>query len=563
MTRKAQVSPAAVAQKTDAISKALAVATSHHVHGYLKLAEDCYREVLARDANNVQALHMLGLVAFQTGKLEDGIRLMKRAARKSPRDASILVNLGAAYRQAERNDEAREAYETAIKLKPDLWEAHYNLGKVLIDIQDFDGAKETYRRCIELDAQHPDAYVNLGNAYKFTGEGDRALGAYEQALKIAPNLAEAYGNICGVWVDRGKYTEALAFVDKAISIDPRPGELRFKRSLIALRLQKFSIGWADYESRFCAESERIAKYPSPPGYWSGEDLAGKTILVWSEQGLGDEILYANMIHEVISLAGKCIIECSPRMVPVFARSFPLAKVVRYQSIGIRTTQPSDFDVQSSVASLGQYLRPTLESFPLHAGYLKADSSRVSTLRARYRSITPGNLVVGISWRSKNDMVGARKSTDLSAWSEVLSVPGVTFVNLQYGDCEAELAAVKDTLGVEVYQDPEVNPLKSLDEFFAQVGAMDLVISTSNTTVHVAGSLNIPTWLILTSGPASLWYWFHECVDSPWYPSIKIFRRPAIGSDADPEWWRDGIDRVVRALTLKIEERRAGGTTASP
>lgn len=557
--------PAAVL-KADAIAKTLALGRSHHNQGHLKLAEGCYRQVLAMDSNNADGLHLLGVVAFQSDAVEQGIRLIKRAARKSPRDPAIFVNLGAAYRKAKRNIEAREAYETALKLKPDLWEAHFNLGKALVDLGDFDGAIAAYNHCIVLKPTSAEVYVNLGNVYKFKDDGDNAIAAYERALALDPKMSQAYGNIAAVFVDRGRHAEALALMDKAIAIDPQPGELRFKRSLIALRLANFAVGWADYDSRFFAETEKISRFSAPPPYWTGEDLTEKTILLWTEQGLGDEILYAGMIGEVAARARRCIVECSPRLVPVFARSFPQAIVKRYLGQGERATPPADFDVQISITSLGKYFRPSLKDFPRHQGYLKGDRMRTAALRARYRAIAPGNLVVGLSWRSKSDRLGVHKSADLATWADVLRVPGVTFVNLQYGDCAAELATVKQALGVDIVQDPEINPLGSMDEFFAQVAAMDLVITTSNTTVHVAGSLNIPTSLLLPSGIASLWYWFLNSADSPWYPSINIFCCPLqVGNVNEPNarpWWADGIMRIGEMLASKSQERLAASVAQS-
>jgi hypothetical protein len=136
---------------------------------------------------------------------------------------------------------------------------------------------------------------------------------------------------------------------------------------------------------------------------------------------------------------------------------------------------------------------------------------------------------------------------LAEWGDILTVRGVTFVNLQYGDCTEDLAAAKERYGVDIVQDDDVNSMASMDDFFAQVAAMDLVISTSNTTVHAAGSLNIPAWVMLVTGPGSLWYWFLERSDSPWYPSVQLFRQP-VGGDGAP-WWRDAAQRIGKKLAV--------------
>ncbi len=507
--------------------------------------------MLALDPNNADALHLLGVVEFQAGRFEDAIKLIKRALRRNANDPSIFVNLGLAYRRTNNDEKAIEAYESALALNPNFLDALYNLGRLHLDAYACDKAIDLYRRFIALQPNDADAYINLGNAYKIKGEGDKAVTLYEKALRLSPHVGQAYGNIAAVFLDRGWHNAALAVMDKAITAMPQPGELRFKRSLMALRCAQFAIGWSDYESRFVSETERIPSWPAPPAYWSGEDLTDKCIVIRAEQGLGDEILYSSMIPDVIAKAKRCVIECSPRMVPIFARAFPKAEVLRYKMQGVSAQPMEGLDYQIAIGSIGRFCRLSFEQFPQHRGYLKADEARTAQLRARYEAIAPGNKIVGVSWRSKNDQIGTMKSSDLSTWREILTVPGVTFVNLQYGDCAEDLAAVKEKLGIDVFHDSDVDPMMSVDDFFAQVAAMDLVVSTSNTTVHVAGSLNIPGWVLLVTGPGTLWYWFLDRTDSPWYPSLRLFRQPMESDDSDAPWWTDVVPLVGKHLAAWV------------
>jgi hypothetical protein len=278
-------------------------------------------------------------------------------------------------------------------------------------------------------------------------------------------------------------------------------------------------------------------------------LTGKSILIWTEQGLGDEILFASMLPDVIARAGRCIIECSPRMAPVFARSFPAAQVRAYQRAHVPVSPAPAADYQIAIGDLGRFLRGDFAAFPRHHGYLKADAAKAAALRARYQAVKPGNVVVGLSWRSGNKDIGVLKSADLAEWAAILGLPGLTFVNLQYGDSSVDVAAVRARLGVGIYHDDTVDPLKSMDDFFAQVAAMDLVISTSNTTIHAAGSLNVPVWLIDAGG---LWYWFRERADSPWYPAMRIFRSPFQWvNGAGLAWWSAPIAAAAGALKARI------------
>jgi Flp pilus assembly protein TadD len=535
--------------KSEAVAKNMEMGRFYHNLGQYKFAEACYRRALALGSKNAEALHMLGVLAIQSHMFDDAIRLIKSAARKSPDDPNIYVNLGSAYHKANRKSLARESYETALILRPNFAEAHFNLGKLLSELKEWGLAIECFNKSLELSPNDPAAYLGLGNVYKHMGDRDRAEVNYEEAIRLSPQMPEAYGNLAAVYVDRGNHKEAFALATRAIALDPQSAELRLKRAIIALRLGNFEVGWADWEARFKADDERVTKYPTPPAYWSGEELAEKTILVWTEQGLGEEILYGSMIAEIAARARRCIVECSPRMVPVFARAFPKVTVRNYN--GPRVCRPSEdaIDLQISIGSAGRFLRLRFEDFPSHKGYLKADMVRTAALRKHYRSVAPNNVVVGISWRSNNARIGRQKGADLVTWTEILKVSGVTFVNLQYGDCGAEITEVKKRLGVDIVCDPSVDPLRSIDDFFAQVAAVDLVITTSNTTAHVAGSLNIPTRLLINDQGGGLWYWFLGRADSPWYPSIRIFRHTVEDHPTSEHWWIDLAARIGEELTL--------------
>ena len=198
-----------------------------------------------------------------------------------------------------------------------------------------------------------------------------------------------------------------------------------------------------------------------------------------------------------------------------------------------------------MGSLPRILRRDFRQFPKHHGYLKADPARTAALRQRYAAIAGGRRIVGISWRSRNTQFGTAKSVALTDLAEILRVPGVMFVNLQYGDCADEIATAKRDLGVDILHDTEIDSLRSLEDFFAQVAAMDLVVTVSNTTVHAAGALNVPAWLLLPRGEGALWYWFVDREDSPWYPSVRLFRQP--DTPDEPSWPRDVVRRAGEDL----------------
>lgn len=270
---------------------------------------------------------------------------------------------------------------------------------------------------------------------------------------------------------------------------------------------------------------------------------GKTILVWGEQGVGDEIMFLSLLPELLSATSHCVIECDVRLVPLFARSFPGLEIVANSMPPNSRTKSTDIDVQISMGSLGRLLRPNIQSFRPHEGYLQADADRAKQCRKRYRGSTD-TLVVGISWRSGNPKVGKSRTLPLDLWDAVLTQPGIQFVNLQYGDCREELGVYRERTGVDVYQDENVVPLRDMDGFAAQVSTMDLVISIDNSTVHMAGSLGVPVWTLLPFSPE--WRWLLEREDSLWYSTMRLFRQNERGA------WAAVIDRVGEELLALTE-----------
>ena len=503
----------------------------------LDAARASYDRALQLAPNNPYVRFALANLLARRGRRRDAIDHLRVALRINPDWPEAFSNLGEWLKLEGRPAEAVAAQRSAVALRPDDPDLHFNLADSLTKINAQDEAR---RRLTALIAAHPTfvrAYVNLALILKDQDDHDGALDLLEAALDLDPTLTQAYANIAAVFVERGWFAASLPQFDKALALKPNAAPTLFYRGIIRLLVGQFEGGWDDYNRRFDVPKETLTRRAEPPPYWKGEPLGGRSLLVWSEQGIGDEILYASMLGDVIGKAQSCLIECSDRLVPIFARSFPGAKVFA-PSETAKMIQDLKPDFQIAMPSLGEHLRQSFARFPKHTGYLKPDAAKVEALRGRYLAKAPGNRLVGISWRSKSKRTGTAKSLRLVDLVSILKVPGITFVNLQYGDCRDDLAAVKDQLGIDVIQDPEVDPLKDMDAAFAQVAAMDLVISTSNTTAHTAGAQNVPVWVLLPYARGVLWYWLTERSDNPWYPSARLFRQSA----GDPlSAWAKEID----------------------
>jgi tetratricopeptide (TPR) repeat protein len=517
----------------DDIRQMFQEASRNHVEGSLALAEVGYRNILNLQKNHFDALHMLAVIGYQSHQMADSLELFEKAKKIGPTTFEFFVNYGAALQKVKRFEAALHAYDRALLLKSDQFEALINKGQCLVDLKRHDEAVAQYERATAVRPNDARAWEGLGVASARNGDWQFCVNCFERAITINPKLVSAHVSLANLYKNKDLLSKALETFEHALALEPLNPTARLHRAVVLLRLGQLAEGWKGYEGRFWYLDEKVQRPPVPPVYWDGEALAGKSIKVWTEQGLGDEIIYASMLPDLVALAGRVFLHCEARLVPVFARSFPRVAVVALDPDRRIVPSIENADFQVAIASIGRFLRPYMDRFPKAAGYLKADPALSKQLRQRYGA----KHLIGISWASKAGRTGEVKSSSLEAWLPILKQLDVQFVSLQYGDNSEEIAALKADHSIDILVDPTIDPLTDMDGFFAQVSAMDLVISVSNTTVHVAGSLGVETWTMVPRGHAALWYWFLDRSDSPWYPSMRLFRQSVPGQ------WSDVIEQV--------------------
>jgi tetratricopeptide (TPR) repeat protein len=517
-------------------------------------AESHFAKAVSQKPDNGEALYGLGLAQISQGKWVEAERSLFKASKQAPKHPIARYNLAKAQRENGKFTESAASYREAVKLAPNNHDAFNNLGSVLNDLGKFDeavtvlhqalklrpdwsealynlglalkGAKQplesraALERAIALKPNFPEALSTLGNLLKDQGLLDEAISLYQQALSFSPGYADAVGNLGLAYKASGNIDEALPLLRHAVMLDPNEHDLRNNLGLVLLSRGELAEGWVEYEHRWQSRNRPISR-PFSQTRWAGEDLAGKKLLLWGEQGVGDELLYAQQIPDLLAKGAEIILETDKRLVPLFARSFPEITVLAKQDPPGKITKSADF--QSPLGSLGVWLRNDFAAFANNRPYLKANAELTAALREKYLAGDTVRLV-GISWRSKNERTANFKSSPLLDWAPLLRQPGIRFVNLQYGDCAADLAEIKAKLGIEIINDLSIDPLADMDGFASQVAALDQIISVSNTTVHVAGALGRPVWTLLSKGQGLLWYWFEEREDSPWYPSMRFFRQ---------------------------------------
>ncbi len=581
-------------------------AVALHRAGQLDGAERAYREILRIDPQQPDALHLMGVLANQRGDGVVAVDWIRRSLAVAPHFAGAHYNLAMACESAGRDDEAENAYRAALRLAPDSLDAWINLGRLLAARGRLDEAADCYRRAIAVDPTAAKAHFNLANALSRLGRADEALNhlreavrlepenpsfhnnlgaalkelgryddaadAFRRALALAPAFAEAHNNLgsclhfagqlneartafgraieldpnfAGAWINLGNVCSdendipaAVACYERALQAEPENPQARFNRALALLQTGDFTRGWAEYEWRF---HSKVRKRDFPFPEWDGSDLAQKTILVHAEQGIGDEIMFAGCLPDVIATARKCIIECDPRLVELFARSF-LRAVVVARDAGPLPQRCGSIDVQSAMGSLCRYFRNGPDAFPSRNGYLIPDAERVRMWHTRLAEKGSG-LKIGISWRGGEEVHLRRKrSTQLAQWAPILKLPGACFVNLQYGDVAAELDHLAADTGCVVHRWPDADLRNDLEALAALIASLDLVISVDNSTVHLAGALGKPVWTLLPF--AADWRWLLDRDDTPWYPTLRLFRQTRPGD------WPGTISRAADALRAK-------------
>ena len=503
----------AVQLRPDFADGHLSLGQGHQALGQRMAAVASFRRAVKWAPNSGKAHNHLGAALHDLGLVEQAIEQYSQALVLDPGDALAHNNLGTAQRELGRPDMAVDAYRRALAIDPHLADAHFNLGNALKDLDRLDEACFSYLRAIALRPEHHQAQVNLGVAHKEQGRFERALAVYDGLLQRQPDFAEA----------------------------------RFNRALVYLQLGDFAQGWSEYEWRWKQKENQRADLGLP--LWDGAPLAGRTILITAEQGVGDEIMFASCLPDLLDRGAICILECDRRLGPLLARSFPQVTMIAKGSLsgGEPPAVPQRPDVVVPAGSLPRHVRRSLEDFPGTVSYLVPDAAHLAAWRERLRTLGSG-LKVGISWRGGQQAdVRRKRSISLGAWAGLFRLPDVHLVNLQYGDCRQEIAAACAQYGARIHAFSDVDPLAELDRFAALTAALDLVISVDNSTVHLAGALGVATWVLLPF--ASDWRWLTGRDDSPWYPGLRLFRQPPSRD------WTTVFEHVGRALRRKIEQDR--------
>jgi tetratricopeptide (TPR) repeat protein len=511
--------------------------------GCLEDAVESYQKTLSLKPDFLEAHSNLGVALKELGRLDEAVASFRAALAIKPDYFKAHINLGNALLKMMLYEDAEASYRAALAVRPDSCNAHLWLANALRRQNRHEDAVASCRAALALAPERAEAHSSLGTAFREMGRLDDAVDSYQRALSLDQDNTGAHSNLGVALADMGRLEDAAASHLKALEIDPGNAEARYNLGLLHLMAGRFREGWTGYALRWYLD-EYADKPEFPQAPWDGSTLAGKSILVWAEQGIGDEIMFAGMIPDLIETGARVTLECDHRLVPLYQRSFPGIECVPRAAPPVRETRRDDIDFQMPVGDFCGWFREDLASFPARSGFLKADSARTAELRARYQERFPDKHIIGLSWRGGSQLMGAGRSIPLADWLAILSHPRCAFVSLQYGDVEEELDDLRRDHGIDILRDPDVDPFRDIDGLASQIAAMDSVFSIANITLQLAGALGVPTWALLMKTPD--WRWMLDRDDSPWYPSVKLFRQEARND------WVGVIERIAKALNERFK-----------
>ncbi|MCG6876937.1 MAG: tetratricopeptide repeat protein [Betaproteobacteria bacterium] len=436
-------------------------------------------------------------------------------------------------------------YESALALKPDSIQIRLDQSGTLHQIGRLKDALSATDAVLQMDHGHPLAHYIRGIVLREFGTPHEAEDALRCALKFSNDYLDARAKLALVLVEQGRLAEAESEIATVLAADPRHVDARWHLSTARLLRGDFAAAWPDYESRL----ERGDVHSRPYRYprWDGSALGDGTLLIYAEQGMGDEILFASCFEDAIARAGRCVIECEPRLERLFARSFPHARVVgsKYQSAPGWLTSGPAVTAKIPAGSLAGLFRNRAGDFPARRGYLFADPERMAAWRARMGSLGAGPKV-GIAWTGGSLKTRSTiRSLALAQWVPILRATGAEFVNLQYIDSAREIAELGLRHGLTVHHWPEA--LDDYDETAALVGALDLVICVTTAVSDLAGAMGKPVWVMVPASPE--WRFQLEGETMPWYPSMRLFRQQRLHD------WQPVIERVAGELQRFLRDQR--------
>jgi tetratricopeptide (TPR) repeat protein len=500
-----------------------------------------YREAIRLKPTFAEAYCGLGAVSADKLHWAEAAEHFREALRIRPSFAEAHCNLANALKCLGKLNEAVACCREALRLRPDWPEAYDLLGNTLLSQGKPQDAITNFHHALRLRPDFAEAHNNLGNALQDQGKMDEAGKHFQEALRIRPDLPEAHSSLGSALYAQGRFQEALPCFDKALQLRPGFPQAHKGRALLRLLSGDFANGWPDFESRWAEPGFVKRQFVQP--LWDGSDLGGRTILLHAEHGLGDTIQFIRYANLVKQRGGNVIVECQLSLLQLLANTEGIDHLVA------RGESLPEFKTQAPLLSLPGIFRTDLGNVPVNVPYLQADAELVERWRLelinsaiRHRaSDTKRTLKIGIAWQGNPAYYYDRqRSIPLDQFAKLARVDGVEFISLQKGAGTDQLHTLRDRFPLLDLRSRLDESAGAFMDTAAIMNNLDLVISSDTAIPHLAGALGIPVWVALPWVPD--WRWLLEREDSPWYPSMRLFRQTRQGD------WNDVFERMSEALS---------------
>ena len=520
-----------------------------------------FDNVIDLEKNHTEAHCNRGLTLFRMKKFDEALQSCSEAIRINPQCAEAWNNCGMIQHEIHLDQEAIKSYSHAIQLKPTLPETWSNLGLALAELKKYEEAISSYNQAIhkksnfyeaitnrslaenashlfleslessnqaiQIEPKYAQAWFAKAGALRNLNRNQESLAAYNNAIQLNPHYIEAWTNKGLLLSDLKCYQEALASYQKAIALSPNYAEALLNCGVMQLHNLSFVDGWLGFEARWQNKDFNSKPLITTKPIWKGEKNEGR-LLIWAEQGIGDQILYGSLFQELVQFPQKKIIFLNSKLIPIFKRSFPEFLFLE----GDQIYHEDLYDEQIPIGSLGQFFRKNKEDFK-NATHPYLLDDPIKTQHIKSLPQFSNKKTCGISWRSSNQKLGKDKSVLLLDLLPILSSNDMQFINLQYGDTAKEVTDLMEEHGQSIYSVPEVDIFNNIDGVLSIISACDLIITTSNSTAHLAGALGKETLLLVPYSVGKFWYWHDIDGLSLWYPSVRVFQQKTQGDWETP------------------------------
>jgi tetratricopeptide (TPR) repeat protein len=506
-----------------------------------------YNTAIILNPNLAEFYSNRGNVLQDLKKYHQALEDYDKAIAIKPEYAECYSNKGNTLKKIKKYEESLSCFNLAINIMADYAEAYSDRGIVFYELKRFDLALVDYDKAITLKSNFAEAHMNRGNALKELMRFDDALNAYERAITFNPNYVEAYSNRGVALQELKRIDEAINCFDKAISLEPEYAEASLNKSLILLLKGEFKKGWDLYKWRWNINSRSFDKFNTQIPHWDRINIdKSLKIFFWAEQGLGDEIFYFGILKNYFKIYSTVIISADNRLHGVFKRSMPEVEFIDRKKIDTEFIE-NTIDFQAPMGDLG-YLCSVDNGINIHQHkpFLRVNKFCNDDIKIKVHTLT-GKILCGLSWKSSNKDFGLSKSLNLIVLAPLLLIENLEFVSLQYGSTKDEIEFIEKSIGKKIHMVDGLDLYNDIDGLVALIDRCDFVVTTSNITAHLTGSIGKKGIVLLPFSKGKIWYWHSGIGQSLWYPSLELVSQIHMNDWTDPiqkckKWILDQIKR---------------------